>query len=117
LSSGRSSFPNFSIRPLSSQSSAGVTKANSIITQLTSQVKELEVKSSIDSLTKVYNRGALISYLSKMCAREDVKYDSHLLILDIDDFKQINDRYGHIAGDKILIFIASLSEAEDHLGI
>ncbi|MDD2906230.1 MAG: GGDEF domain-containing protein [Sulfurimonas sp.] len=85
-----------------------VQKANSIILQLVEQVKKLEETSNLDSLTKVYNRRALSSYLSEICARKNINYGIHLLILDVDDFKVINDTFGHIAGDKILIFIANI---------
>ena len=85
-----------------------VEKANEIIAQLTAQVKTLEKQSNLDALTKVYNRRALITYLDTICSKKKLPYSFHLLILDVDDFKQINDSYGHIAGDKVLIFIANL---------
>lgn len=85
-----------------------IQRANSVITKLTKQVKELEESSNLDSLTKVFNRRALTAYLTKVCQRGRIQDDLHLLILDIDDFKLINDTHGHIAGDKILIFIANI---------
>lgn len=85
-----------------------VNKANDIITQLSSQVQTLERDSNIDSLTKVFNRRALSTYLTNICSKKGIPYELHLIILDIDDFKVINDTYGHIAGDKILIFIANI---------
>jgi len=85
-----------------------IQKANNIITQLSEQVKSLEAKSNLDSLTKVFNRRALTSYLQNICSKDGVPYELHLLMLDIDDFKNINDKYGHIAGDKVLIFIANI---------
>ena len=85
-----------------------VTKANTVINKLSSQVKVLEKDSNFDSLTKVFNRRALTTHLNSICANVNRNYELHLLILDIDDFKKINDKHGHIAGDKILIFIANI---------
>ncbi len=57
----------------------------------------------IDELTGVYNRKYLKIALSKL-------YDSKICIVlcDIDDFKEINDRYGHQKGDEILRRIGSI---------
>lgn len=85
-----------------------VKKANKTIQDLNHQLKTLEEESTVDALTKVYNRRALISYLEKMCQKNDTNFQPHLLMLDIDDFKAVNDTYGHIAGDKILIYIANI---------
>ncbi|MFT5661440.1 MAG: diguanylate cyclase [Sulfurimonas sp.] len=84
-----------------------VNKANDIISQLSSQVQTLERDSNIDSLAKVFNRRALSTYLSNICSRKGIPYKLHLIMIDIDDFKVINDTYGHVAGDKVLIFIAN----------
>ncbi len=83
-----------------------VERANTQIHQLKEKVKLLEEKSNLDALTKTFNRRALANYLEKLTKKGDLKRELHLLMIDIDNFKQINDKYGHVAGDKILIFIA-----------
>lgn len=85
-----------------------IKRANQVISDLTHKVQELEQTSNLDPLTKVFNRRALNSYLSNVFANKHTDYSFHLLMLDIDNFKKLNDSYGHITGDKILIFIASL---------
>jgi len=85
-----------------------VERANQIICELSAQVKDLENLSNIDALTKIFNRRALDAYLKDVCDRKELKHELHVLLLDIDDFKTINDKYGHIVGDKILIFIANI---------
>lgn len=85
-----------------------VKKANDIISKLSSQVSSLEKDSNLDSLTKVFNRRALSRHLQLLCNQDTLNYELHLVILDIDDFKLVNDNFGHIAGDKILIFVANI---------
>ena len=85
-----------------------VERANAQIHQLKEKVKLLEEKTNLDALTKTFNRHALINYLQKLTQKQQLKRELHLIMLDIDNFKQINDKYGHIAGDKILVFIAHL---------
>ncbi len=91
-----------------SQMTKEVCRANGVITSLKGKIKSLERNSNLDGLTKVFNRRALTSYLNQICSKKDIPYELHLLMLDIDDFKLVNDTYGHIAGDKILIFIANM---------
>ena len=85
-----------------------VKRANRVITSLQDKIKTLEENSTLDALTKVFNRRSLDKYLHNVCKKGSLQHDMHLLMIDIDDFKIINDTYGHVAGDKILIFIANL---------
>ncbi len=55
----------------------------------------------IDYLTGLYNKKAITEYAMNECATNPDRI-INLCILDIDNFKQINDTYGHAFGDKIL---------------
>ncbi len=69
----------------------------------------------VDQLTGIYNRGAFDSQLhataQALRSRPPLRPDQPqwwLLMLDIDHFKPINDRYGHLAGDEVLLQFAQL---------
>ena len=65
--------------------------------------------SSVDTLTKLYNRQHLMQVLSKETSRfKRYKIPFSLLMIDIDHFKSINDKYGHQTGDDVLVEISKL---------
>lgn len=67
--------------------------------------RQLTIYASTDGLTKLLNRAAF-STLVDAYLREVQQARGALLIVDADDFKSINDRYGHDRGDEALVAIA-----------
>lgn len=71
--------------------------------QLTNNLSIFKEKSRIDGLTSIFNRTTFMDLLLDEIKRSKIlEYPLGLLILDIDDFKKVNDTYGHLSGDKIL---------------
>lgn len=70
---------------------------------------ELLQQTLMDALTGVLNRRGLERALEREIAHFR-RYGADLTIamLDLDEFKQLNDRYGHVAGDEVLIGLARL---------
>lgn len=84
-------------------------KANDTIHALEREVEELQKLSNIDPLTKLYNRKALEAELNELLRySKEKKLDLAVMMIDVDDFKKVNDTYGHVAGDKVLVFLAKL---------
>jgi diguanylate cyclase (GGDEF)-like protein len=73
------------------------------------KAKVLEDSVKLDALTNVYNRGYLESTLENEFHSSTVKKRPLTLIMvDLDDFKNLNDSHGHSCGDKALIFAVEI---------
>lgn len=68
-----------------------------------------EVLARTDSLTGLYNRRCFNSQIGRFLTRSDAYNEGLALIyIDLDKFKQINDRLGHIAGDVVLVEVGKI---------
>lgn len=72
--------------------------------ELSEANRKLEELALTDSLTNCYNRRYLTQHLNhEVVTNIQYKTPFSLLLLDIDYFKAINDRYGHVIGDEVLV--------------
>jgi diguanylate cyclase len=78
------------------------------ITELEHEARQLHGQLRVDPLTRLANRKSFEERLAQIALRHDLAAAPvSLLVWDIDDFKSINDRYGHRAGDRVLENVAA----------
>jgi diguanylate cyclase (GGDEF)-like protein len=84
------------------ETSVIIDRINHLSLELADKHNQLEKESRHDPLTGLPNRRYLDEYLVRICNLVDRGVGIRLAIVDVDNFKQVNDRYGHQAGDEIL---------------
>jgi diguanylate cyclase (GGDEF)-like protein len=99
---------------------ADITERKQVEVELQQAQEELKILAEIDSLTQLYNRRAFFMYADKLRKSLSKSSSLGLMILDLDYFKDINDSYGHEAGDTLLAAIGqklnSLADSNTVIG-
>ncbi len=89
-----------------------VIKERSLLDERDKMIKKLKKMTIEDSLTGLYNSRHFFDQLDKEIKRSDrYLHQISLMFIDIDNFKGVNDTYGHMIGDKILALIAKRIKA------
>jgi diguanylate cyclase len=84
-------------------------RAESEIRALKAELEQLRGLVHVDQLTGLMNRGGLQESFAREAARADrAGRELAVALLDLDDFKLINDRHGHAAGDQALVHLAAI---------
>ncbi|WP_083690053.1 bifunctional diguanylate cyclase/phosphodiesterase [Colwellia sp. UCD-KL20] len=73
---------------------------------ITRHREALTLEANVDYLTGIYNRRNINSWLQQQLKNVDDHALLALYFIDIDDFKRVNDNYGHAIGDKLLVSIS-----------
>jgi diguanylate cyclase (GGDEF)-like protein len=83
-------------------------KINRIIREL-ELLRQLEHLSISDGLTGLYNRRHFDNKIIEEARRAHrQKHDLYLALIDVDNLKELNDKYGHPAGDKLLAMVGAI---------
>lgn len=82
-----------------------------VVELLMSNIRTAQVESETDSLTGLSNRKAFDTHLQLLFERTKQQQTSILILIDIDNFKSINDNYGHPFGDQVLRKVAAQIKA------
>lgn len=83
-----------------------VTQQNNQFINLLLLQNEMKALAETDPLTGLYNRRALSEFLEKEIAQDDTTDTFSVALIDLDDFKPVNDQFGHAIGDKLLVEVS-----------
>lgn len=112
-----------SLRPLT-DADGNVTGAVATVHDITDRARlrrQLERRATIDDLTSCRNRRAILDLLDdSLDAMAAADHGIAVVYVDLDDFKRINDTYGHAVGDRVLSAAAKriqgALQTSDHVG-
>jgi len=108
LSSGKISLIEISISPIFT-AEGRLMEFAFIFRDVTSEKKQADAVSwqaTHDPLTQVLNRNAIISAIQEAVITARQHQQQHILFyIDLDDFKHVNDHFGHVVGDELLMGI------------
>jgi len=76
------------------------------VTQIYSKLRDFEMIAHVDNLTGLYNRNAYLDYTQKIISEENMPLA--ILVGDLNELKRMNDVYGHLAGDDLIIAVAKV---------
>jgi diguanylate cyclase len=98
-----------SLRKTSHALQSGLSSAATHVEDLQAELNRLRREAATDTLTGALNRRAFDTALGRaMSVARSSGSPLSLAMVDIDHFKQINDTYGHVVGDKVLAMVARL---------
>lgn len=86
-----------------------VTKIMGVVTDINNKKKsslQLSQKASYDFLSQLYNRSTFLKELQKLLDMKRINEKYAVMFIDVDDFKFINDRYGHNVGDEVIKYVS-----------
>jgi diguanylate cyclase len=80
-----------------------------VINELKSNLEKVEAEANLDPLTDLFNRRSLERALKEfftLCKQSKMSFS--LVLIDLNDFKHVNDNYGHHVGDLVLVKVAKV---------
>jgi diguanylate cyclase (GGDEF)-like protein/PAS domain S-box-containing protein len=76
------------------------------VTDSTRMREELKKRATFDELTGCYNRQSIMQALEASISSDHARSERAVMFIDLDRFKEVNDREGHAAGDELLRIVA-----------
>lgn len=119
--SGEMRFCTVKLRALNHDGTiSGAIACVADVTDSTRMREELKKRATFDELTGCYNRQSIMDALDARVANGEHRGECAVMFVDLDHFKEVNDRDGHAAGDELLRLVAqrlqSVVRADDLVG-
>lgn len=85
-----------------------ITEKRVMLEELRKMNENLAIESSNDALTRILNHRGLYEQLQKLYQEKEAYQSLSIAMMDLDDFKNVNDMFGHLKGDEVLRSTATI---------